>query len=407
MDFAPRFLHIDSEGQALKELAAVGVDPAGARRMAGKMIRHLVKLRAVPCRAANILKQEMLALGGDAAVARGSVACQVPATDVILIGSRKKMHQLCERLPHQPFGLARLAKELEQLLEHAAHPPRQLLGRQCRLDLSRPNIMGILNVTPDSFSDGGAYDGTQSAVRRGVEMAAEGADLIDVGGESTRPGAAPVGAGEEIERVVPVVERLVREIALPVSIDTTKAAVAREALRAGAHFVNDISGLHFDADMAKTVADGGAGVFLMHTRGRPDEMQKDVAYDDLLGEVVDYLNAGIDRAVAAGVPRERIAVDPGIGFGKDAAGNLELLRRLGELSDLGYPVLLGTSRKSFIGKILQREDPCERLHGTLATIALGVERGAAIFRVHDVAPARDAALTAWAICREKMPTAAE
>nr|NIS39977.1 dihydropteroate synthase [Desulfuromonadales bacterium] len=246
--------------------------------------------------------------------------------------------------------------------------------------------------------------GAESAVRRAVEMAEEGADLIDVGGESTRPGAGQVAAQEEIDRVIPVVERLGRETGLPVSIDTTKAEVACQALQAGAHFVNDVSGLHFDPDMAAVVAENRAGVFLMHTRGRPDEMQNDVAYDDLLGEVADYLNDGIEKAVAAGVPREKIAIDPGIGFGKDAAGNLAILRRLSELSDFGYPVLLGTSRKSFIGKIIQQKDPQQRLHGTLATIALGVERGAAIFRVHDVRPAREAALTAWAICREAMPT---
>lgn len=402
MDFAPRFLNVDNEGDALKALASVGVDPAGIQRMAGKMIRHLVKLRAVPCRAANILKQEMLALGGDAAVARGSVACQIPTTDVVLIGSRKKLRKLCERLPHQPFGLARLSDELGDLLDRADHPPQIMRGRNCRLDLTRPNIMGVLNVTPDSFSDGGIYASTEVAIRRGIEMSAEGADLIDIGGESTRPGAELVGTQEEIDRVVPVVEGLCREIDLQISIDTSKSDVAREAIRAGAHFVNDISGLHFDDDMPSVVAESDAGLFLMHTRGRPDTMQQDVSYDDLVSEVIDYLRDSIEKAVAAGVPEEKIAVDPGIGFGKDAAGNLELLRRLSELSSLGYPVLLGSSRKSFIGKILQQKDPQQRIYGTLATVALGVEQGAAIFRVHDVRPAREVALTAWAICRDTM-----
>ncbi|HKL49304.1 MAG TPA: dihydropteroate synthase [Desulfuromonadales bacterium] len=402
MDFAPRFLHVDNEADALKALASVGVDPAGIQRMAGKMIRHLVKLRAVPCRAANILKQEMLALGGDAAVARGSVACQIPTTDVVLIGSRKKLRKLCERLPHQPFGLARLSDELGDLLDRAANPPQIMRGRNCRLDLTRPNIMGILNVTPDSFSDGGVYASSEMAIRRGIEMSDEGADLIDIGGESTRPGAEGVGTQEEIDRVVPVVEGLCGEIDLPISIDTSKSDVAREAIRAGAHFVNDISGLHFDDDMPSVVAESDAGLFLMHTRGRPDTMQRDVFYDDLVSEVMDYLSDSIEKAVAAGVPEEKIAIDPGIGFGKDSAGNLELLRRLSELSSLGYPVLLGSSRKSFIGKILQQKDPQQRVYGTLATVALGVEQGATIFRVHDIRPARDVALTAWAICRDIM-----
>lgn len=402
MDYAPRFLRVENENDALKALASVGVDPAGIQRMAGKMIRHLVKLRAVPCRAANILKQEMLALGGDAAVARGSVACQIPATDVVLIGSRKKLRTLCERLPHQPFGLARLADELGELLDRAAHPPQIMRGRDCRLDLTRPNIMGILNVTPDSFSDGGVYASSERAIRRGIEMSREGADLIDIGGESTRPGAEQVGLQEEIDRVVPVVECLCREIDLPISIDTNKSEVAREAIRAGAHFVNDISGLHFDDAMASVVAENAAGVFLMHTRGRPETMQQDTTYDDLVCEVIACLGESIEKAVEAGVSEEKIAVDPGIGFGKDASGNLQLLRRLSELNSLGYPLLLGTSRKSFIGKILKQKDPQQRVYGTLATVALGVEHGAAIFRVHDVRPAREVALTAWAICRDSM-----
>ncbi|MFO7982791.1 MAG: dihydropteroate synthase [Desulfuromonadales bacterium] len=402
MDYAPRLLRVENENDALKALASVGVDPAGIQRMAGKMIRHLVKLRAVPCRAANILKQEMLALGGDAAVARGSVACQIPTTDVVLIGSRKKLRKLCERLPHQPFGLARLANELGELLDRAAHPPQIMRGLDCHLDLTRPNIMGILNVTPDSFSDGGVYASSERAIRRGIEMNREGADLIDIGGESTRPGAEQVGLQEEIDRVVPVVERLCREIDLPISIDTNKSEVAREAVRAGAHFVNDISGLNFDDAMASVVAESEAGVFLMHTRGRPETMQQNTTYDDLVCAVIASLGDSIAKAVESGVSEEKIAVDPGIGFGKDAAGNLQLLRRLSELNSLGYPVLLGTSRKSFIGKVLQQKDPQQRVYGTLATVALGVEQGATIFRVHDVRPAREVALTAWAICRDTM-----
>ncbi len=398
MGFSPRLLWVEHESAALEELARVGTDPAGARRMAAKMVRRLVKLRKVPCRAANILKQEMLAIGGDAAVARGSVACAVPTSDVILIGSLKTLRLLGERLADQPFGLPALGAELASLLARLEEPPREMAGRDCRLDLSRPRIMGILNVTPDSFSDGGRHATIREALEAAAAMAVEGADLIDVGGESTRPGAPAVSLQEELDRVLPVIEALRREIDLPLSVDTTKSAVAREALAAGAHFVNDISALRFDSRMASVVAEEGAGLFLMHTRGRPETMQEETGYDDLLGEVVDYLAEGLDLARAAGIPEERLAVDPGIGFGKSAQGNLEILRRLPELHSLGRPVLLGTSRKGFIGRVLDRPDPRSRGAGTLATVALGVERGARIFRVHEVGPARETALMAWAVC---------
>lgn len=399
-----RLLRVDDEAAALKELRSVGADPSGVQRMAGKMLRRLVKVSKVPCRAANILKQEMLALGGDAAVARGSVACAVPHTDVILIGSDKKLRLLCERLAPQPFGLAELGNELCQLLDRYDLPAPALQGCRCRLDLSRPRIMGILNVTPDSFSDGGAFASLDAALRHALQMVEEGADLIDIGGESTRPGAAEVSGQEEMDRVVPVVEALRRECDIPLSIDTTKSGVARAAIAAGANFINDISGLRFDSTMASAAAESGAGLFIMHTRGRPGQMQQDLDYDDMLAEILAYLEEGLDMARAAGIAEERLAIDPGIGFGKSAEGNLHLLNRLSEFKSLGKPILLGTSRKRFIGTALGQEVPRHRLAGSLATVALGVERGATIFRVHDVGPTRDVALMAWAICQETMPT---
>jgi len=399
MPYSPRLLSIEDEAGARRAILAIGSDPAGAERMAAKMVRRLVHLTGVPCRVANILKQEMLALGGDAAVARGTVACSVPSTDVILIGSLKKIRQLGQRLGHQPFGLPALALELERLLSALDLPPTVLLGRSCRLELDRPRIMGILNVTPDSFSDGGRFRSLDSALSQGLAMAAEGADLIDVGGESTRPGSRDVSAEEELDRVLPVVEALRRELDIPLSIDTTKSVVAGQAVAAGVEFVNDISGLQFDPAMARTVSESGAGLFLMHTRNRPETMQQDTRYNDLVGEVLAALETSLGEARAAGIAEERLAIDPGIGFGKSAEGNLEILRRLREFHSLGRPLLLGTSRKSFIGKVLNQVDPSTRLHGTVATVALGVERGAQIFRVHDVGPAREAALMAWAISR--------
>jgi len=275
--------------------------------------------------------------------------------------------------------------------------PPLLLGRTVRLDLSRPQIMAVLNVTPDSFSDGGQHLNLDAALIRVEQMVLEGADLIDIGGESTRPGAAAVPEALELERVLPVIEAVRARFDLPISVDTSKSAVARAAVAAGAEFVNDISGLSFDPQMAAVVAKSGAGLFLMHTPGRPDQMQQQTVYDDMMAEVIAVLRAALAQAAAAGIPPEKIAVDPGIGFGKSVQGNLELLRRLGELQVLGRPVLLGTSRKSFIGKVLQQVQPGERLYGTLATVALGVAAGARLFRVHDVRAARETALMAWAV----------
>lgn len=265
--------------------------------------------------------------------------------------------------------------------------------------------MAVVNVTPDSFSDGGTYIQAAAAVERGLQMESEGAAILDIGGESTRPGAAPVSAEAELARVIPVIEGLRRHSNIPLSIDTSKSSVARAALAAGANFVNDISGLTFDVAMAKVVAAADAGLFLMHTRGRPQRMQQNTDYADLPATVVTFLRAAIDRAQATGISRNRLAVDPGIGFAKNVWGNLELMRHLELLHQLGCPVLLGTSRKSFIGKILRQDDPGKRLYGTLATVALGVAQGVQIFRVHDVRPAREAALVAWAIREQRLPPA--
>lgn len=404
MGFAPRLLWVENEAVAGQVLQSLGTDPAGSSDLAGEMVRRLVHLSAVPCRAANVLRQEMLALGGDAALARGTVAGSTPVTDLVLIGSLKQLRRLCDRLPQQPFGLPELATELVVLLAAIDHQPRKLHGRNCCLVLDRPRIMGILNLTPDSFSDGGRYQRAEAAIRRALEMVAEGADLIDVGGESTRPGAPAVTAEEELERVVPIIEALRRELDLPLSIDTSKSQVAQASVAAGAGFINDVSGLNFDPAMAEVAAASGAGLFLMHTPGRPEVMQQQTRYTELLGEVIASLRASLAQAEAAGVPRGKLAIDPGIGFGKDACGNLQLLQRLRELQSLGCPVLLGTSRKSFIGKVLDQPDPEQRLYGTLATVVLGVERGAQIFRVHDVRAAREAALLAWAICRGELPS---
>jgi dihydropteroate synthase len=256
--------------------------------------------------------------------------------------------------------------------------------------------MGILNVTPDSFSDGGAYLGPEAAAARGAEMAAEGADIIDVGGESTRPGARPVPEAEELVRVVPAVRALRERTDALISVDTRKASVAREALAAGADIVNDVSALRFDPDMAGVVAASGAPVVLMHMRGTPETMQSFPAYRDLFGEIAAFLAERIDAARAAGIAAEKIILDPGIGFGKTVADNLALIDGLEFLEALDRPLLAGVSRKGFIGRTLGLE-PGDRLEGSLAACVICVARGAHILRVHDVRPTRRAADMADAI----------
>jgi dihydropteroate synthase len=236
-------------------------------------------------------------------------------------------------------------------------------------------------------------------------MAAEGADLVDVGGQSTRPGSEPISPEEETRRVLPVIERLVGPdgVHLPVSVDTTRAAVAKAALEAGAHIINDITGLRDEPEIAEVVARNDAGLVLMHIKGTPATMQKDPHYDDLMGEITDYLRQGIDKALKAGVQKERIWIDPGIGFGKTIDHNLEVLRRLGELRSLGCPILVGTSRKSFIGRILAKDGevapPSERVVGTGATVAISIAKGADVVRVHDVAHAVEVVRVADSIVR--------
>jgi len=247
----------------------------------------------------------------------------------------------------------------------------------------RTYVMGILNVTPDSFSDGGRHYSLDAAVQRALEMQAEGADIIDIGGESTRPGSQPVSLDEELRRVTPVIEQLRAQITVAISADTYKAQVAEAALNAGADIVNDISGLRFDSNMASVIAKAGAGVVLMHIKGTPRDMQKDPHYDNLMAEIIDYLEQSKQLAIDAGIEIERIVIDPGIGFGKRLQDNFQILRELSKLARLRCPILVGPSRKSFIGQTLGLPVE-ERLEGTAAAVTACVFNGASIVRVHDV-----------------------
>jgi len=257
--------------------------------------------------------------------------------------------------------------------------------RQRGLEVGERTLtMGVVNVTPDSFSDGGQFVDANRAIAHALRLVREGADIIDVGGESTRPESDPVPDDVEIQRVLPVIEHLARETSTTISVDTTKAGVAQEALRAGAHIVNDISGFHYDPDLPKVVAEYGAGVVLMHIRAHPKDMQADTFYHDLFGEISMYLREGMDKAEAAGISHEAIVVDPGIGFGKSVMDNYRLIDGLERFRQLQCPILVGPSRKSFIGNVLNLPVD-QRIWGTAAAVACAVLRGADIVRVHDVA----------------------
>lgn len=275
--------------------------------------------------------------------------------------------------------------------------------RDVTIALDRPIIVGILNVTPDSFSDGGRFLDPVAARDHAAAMVAEGADLIDVGAESTRPGAEAVPADEEWRRLAPILPA-VAQLGVPVSVDTVKRAVAERALDEGASIINDVSGLAQDPEIATLAARTGAGLVLMHMRGTPRTMQDDTRYDDVVGEVVGALARSRRRAVDAGCEPDRIAIDPGIGFGKSLEGNLELIARLDELTALGAPVWIGPSRKSFLGALLHLPPP-ERVEGTIAACVAALTRGARVFRVHDVRPVRRALDVAWAIERVTSPRA--
>ena len=293
------------------------------------------------------------------------------------------------RYDRAPPELARLAPELGRFLAGHAEPPRAWAIRGAELRLDQPVIIGIVNVTPDSFSDGGHFATVDAAVEHGQQLMANGARLLDVGGESTRPGAPPVSPREEIDRVVPVIRALVGRGLAPVSVDTRKAEVARAALDAGAAVVNDVSGLAFDQGLAAVVADAAAGLIVMHMRGTPDTMDDLSTYRHVAPEVAAELGEAAARAERAGVARERIVVDPGFGFAKTATQNLRLLDELATIVALGYPVAVGPSRKRFLGAVTGR--PVEdRDRATAVACALAWERGARLFRVHDVAVTREA-----------------
>ncbi|OGP79170.1 MAG: dihydropteroate synthase [Deltaproteobacteria bacterium RBG_16_49_23] len=391
-----RCLHINGFKEAVHQIEKVGVDPTGIELMKGKTLHFNLKVEGIDPRTANILKQEMLSLGGDAALDGRGLDCSALSTDGLLMGSQRQFEKLIQKLESYPH-LQKIGQALGETLQNILKTQFILRCRRRTFRLGeRTFLMGVLNITPDSFSDGGLFFDKEKAIAHGLKMAEEGADIIDIGGESTRPGSKPLGLEEELRRVLPVIETLSRETEVPISIDTYKSEVARRAIDAGAEIINDISGLHLDPELARVAAKEQTPIVLMHIRGTPETMQKDIRYDSLFSEIIEYLKEGIRRAESAGVDSAQIVIDPGIGFGKTLGDNLLIIKRLSEFRILGKPILLGTSRKSFIGKILDTNAD-QRLEGTLSSIAIGVLNGAHIIRSHDVLQAKRAIAVADAI----------
>jgi len=381
------------------EVRRVHADAADAKELAAQTQLRVVRLDGLAGEAAKTLAQEMRAAGGHVLASRQAISA-TGATCCLLVGTLAQFDAVCARLGGRGGGLAPAAAEIQRALR-AFEAPRVTDLRCGELTLrvgERTLLMGVINATPDSFSGDGLAGDVGAMVARGEEMTADGADILDIGGESTRPGAQPMDVATEMARVLPVIERLRARVNIAISIDTYKAEVARAALDAGAAVINDISGLRMDAGMAPLAAARGAPLIVMHMLGAPRTMQDNPQYDDLIGEIAAYLRDSVDMAERAGVPRDQVAIDPGFGFGKTPQHNLEIVRRLRELRSLGQPVLLGPSRKSTIGKVLDLP-PEERLEGTLAVLALAIANGADMVRVHDVRAAARAARMTDAVVR--------
>ncbi|MCR4424755.1 MAG: dihydropteroate synthase [Firmicutes bacterium] len=377
-------LALNSREALEAEMRSIGAGREGIRIMLDKGIFRVVRLYEVPIRAALIIKQEMLSKGGEAALPLRAADLAVESCDILMIGTERQFREVIATLKRQPFGLPAIASEIESVLEKLDSPlPSVTVGGRTFTFGQRTYIMGVLNVTPDSFSDGGRYQDPAVAVRHALSMLENGADIIDVGGESSRPGAESVSSEEEFARVAPAVEALTSETHAVVSVDTYKAEVARRCLDLGAHMINDITALAGEGDMASVISRYGVPVVLMHMKGRPRDMQINPHYDSVVHEIHEFLDQRIKYAQEQGIPPCNIIIDPGIGFGKTPEHNLEILARLAEFRSLGRPILVGTSRKSTIGKVLGLP-VSERLFGTAATVACAIASGADIVRVHDV-----------------------
>jgi len=365
---------------AERHLKEIGVDKEVILSLSNKMFFYVLKIYGVSPAEANIIKQSALSRGTDAAVHRDVITGEKKTSDMLLTGTKSELLKIAEYLKKQPFGLSEISLWIYRLFE--GNDDNKWVIKDAVINLSKPLIMGILNITPDSFYDGGEYIEKDKAVDRGWKIKEEGADIIDIGGESSRSGAAPISIQEELDRVIPVIEEL-KGIGIPISIDTYKSRVAQEAIDAGADIVNDISGLRWDKKLSAIVAKEKVGYVLMHILGTPKNMQKNPSYKNVVDDIFNFFAERLEFIQNAGIHYGNIVIDPGIGFGKRLEDNIEIIRNIKTLTTFKRPVLIGASRKSWIGGITGF-DKEERLEGSLAAVSVGLQNGVRIFRVHDV-----------------------
>ncbi len=382
-----RVLDSGSLPDLAREIGRTASDPEGVGIMTRKARIYPVRLAHVALRAAPLLKQEALAVGADSAHARGIADHSASESSVVLLATYAQFRRLLPKLRRQPFGLARIGAEIEAALAHQMRRgARTVRGARRSLVVGdRPRVLGVVNVTPDSFSDGGEYLAQDRAIALADRLVAEGADMIDIGGESTRPGAAPVDPEEEWRRIEPVLAGFAGRSSVPVSVDTRHAEVARRALARGADFINDVSGL-VDPAMRREIAAAHAGAIAMHMRGTPATMNGRTDYVDLREEVYEALAAQTDLARADGIDADRLVVDPGLGFAKTPEQSLELLAHAGELRSLGYPVAIGASRKSMLGWAIGGGGIEARAEAGIAAAVVAALQGVELIRVHEVGP---------------------
>ncbi|MFH1282592.1 MAG: dihydropteroate synthase [bacterium] len=374
-------------------LKQIGVDPWAVGYLSKKGENLFFLIDNIDNKAANILKQEMLSLGSDAGLNRNVSRFVNGKTSVLLFSSKANLEKLELKLKNQPFGLKGLSDLIRSSLgNRSAKEQREFkVGKKNFILSKKTVIFGILNITPDSFYDGGRYFKSEKAFERVKTLINEGADIIDVGGESTRPGAQVISVEEELRRVLPVVESVKSRNDVPVSVDTYKAGVAMRCLKKGAAMINDVSALRFDKEMVHVVKDFNVPIVLMHMKGHPRTMQKAPFYKDCISEIYSFFEQRIEYALKNGIAPKKIILDPGIGFGKRLEDNLEILKRINEFKSLGFPMLVGSSRKTFIGKILENNkkitsnlsSPFHRLEGTIASCLWVVGQGVEMLRVHD------------------------
>ena len=376
--------YFTSQESAEAAFAAIGCDEAGIQIMKEKAFFHSLEISDVPLRAAIILKQEMMAIGGEVVVSREVMTLKPEKTTVIVLGTEKQYAKLWQKLAQQPFGCKEVAILLKEFVERKKSQAKkqEFTGAGKKISFAKPVIMGIVNITPDSFSDGGKYLHAEAAVQHAKRLVTEGADILDLGAETTKPGSDPVTEEEELKRLLPVLDALLKdqEIKIPISIDTYKPKVAEECLKRGAHIINDVTGMQ-NPKMREIVAQYHVPVIIMHMQGSPKTMQQNPQYEDVVDDIINFLDQQIKVCQAEGITQ--IICDPGIGFGQAVEQNLEILKRLKEFEILNVPIMVGTSRKSFIEKTVGGNTD-DRLEGTIASNVVALLNGAQIFRVHNV-----------------------